>query len=205
MRNKRSTLRSTLLLGLFTAMLCSPWTFATASPGDFIEAARDLNSEKKVKAKTPKKRKQYRPNVYVKHGFRMGGVVIGNMSEQDLKDSGLVVPYMFVMGYELIEHIVASDSVSVVLAQNIMIGGFEQSRIVLNANAVIGLDILDTFQFGAGINLTPGATSWSHLIAFVGWTPRVGQVFLPVTLSYVPDVYGHFRVGLTVGVSWSQV
>jgi|GEM_PF-1099918 len=206
MKNRSQLKKTMSLILLGAAVVLGSFSMAHAEkvPYSNTKTVSPHNLHSKA-VRNSRAKRNYRPKVYVKHGFRMGGAFIGNMDQKDLQDSGLVVPYMFLMGYELIEHIVASDSLSIVFAQNIMIGGFEQNRFVLNANAVIGLDILDTIQFGAGINLTPGATSWSHLIAFVSWTPKVGEVFLPITFSYVPDVYGHFRLGLTVGVSWSSV
>jgi hypothetical protein len=129
---------------------------------------------------------RYDPTVRVTHGFRTGALYITNMYTENLKDAGLAVPSVFLIGYELIEKVSVNPYMNILFAQNILIGGFEQSAFFASANAVLGVDFMNTFQIGVGINLSTSA-NWSHMVTFVSWTPQVGDVLIPLTLSFVPD------------------
>jgi hypothetical protein len=144
-----------------------------------------------------------RSRATVNHGMRIGTVMLTNMSQDDLRTRGLTAPAVMLLGYEIIERINATDSVNLLFAQNFLIGGFEQSAFLFTLNAVVGLDIYDTIQLGVGLNISPG-TNWTHAIMFLSWTPKLGDLYMPITASFVPDKDGYHRVGLTIGLSFSH-
>ena len=60
----------------------------------------------------------------------------------------------------------------------------------------------ERLQIGVGVHATPDFDKPVHMLAAAGWTPRVGDFYLPVHAFFIPDVDGHHRAGLTVGVNW---
>ena len=78
--------------------------------------------------------------------------------------------------------------------------------IIPSGNLITGLEIADRLQLGAGPNVSLGDPSDQdhllHMIMAVGTTPQVGDLSIPVHLSYIPDVDGYYRVAVTTGVNW---
>jgi hypothetical protein len=73
---------------------------------------------------------------------------------------------------------------------------------VPTASSLIGAEFNQSFQLGIGVNLTPDKEAPSHMIAAVGWTPKVGSIYTPVHFFVVPDPAGNHRSGATIGVTW---
>ena len=69
-------------------------------------------------------------------------------------------------------------------------------------SGLIGAELNQSFQLGVGVNLTPDKQAPTHMIAAIGWTPRVGSIYTPVHFFFVPDPAGNHRTGATVGVTW---
>jgi hypothetical protein len=51
------------------------------------------------------------------------------------------------------------------------------------------------------MNLAPDDQKPTHMIVAAGWTPRVGNFYVPLHAFFVPDVDGFHRIGATVGVT----
>jgi hypothetical protein len=191
MKKQRSTsLHLAIRFGLLLSAL-----IMTAAPA-FAQQHLPLRD-----APTPK---QYYASASITHGFRLGGAYLMGMDEATRRQYGLSIPFVMLMGYEIIERVAVSRDVNVVFAQNLLIGGFEQSTFTFSLNAVIGMDLFDSFQFGAGLNISPGR-NWTHAVIFVSWTPKLGNVMMPLTLSFVPDKDGDHRIAFTIGISWSHI
>lgn len=146
------------------------------------------------------------------HGFRLGYLYLmnkdGPMDSQDPNSPALSERYdirsahQFLIGYEATWRMVGHDWLNVLLVGNVLVSGLEQSKFFPSANALIGFEMFRTFQIGVGANVMPTRDRPAHMITAAGWTPRVGDFYVPVHAFFVPDVDGHHRTGLTVGVNW---
>lgn len=140
-------------------------------------------------------------NNITRHGVRMG------YSWVNLQDNPLGLdPNMFVMGYEVNQTFDGGGAIDFLITANVMVSGINQSLFVPNANLLTGLEIGQRVQVGAGPNLSVSDPSGNdrllHMIMAIGYTPAVGDLSIPVHLSYIPDVDGYFRVAATTGVNW---
>jgi hypothetical protein len=111
-------------------------------------------------------------------------------------------PHQFILGYEGTVRLTGHDWLNVILVGNVMVAGMEQSRFFPSGDGLIGFEIDRSFQLGVGANLTPERDKPVHMIMAAGWTPRAGSFYVPVHLFAIPDVDGHHRTGMTVGVNW---
>lgn len=146
------------------------------------------------------------------HGFRLGyGVWLGYDDPEEgggpetspKERLGLNSPHHFLIGYELAERMPAgNDALNILLVGNLMIGGLEQSKFLPNLNLLLGFELQRALQVGVGVNLAPVENKPAHMVLAAGWTPRSGDLYLPVHAFFVPDVDGHHRMGLTFGVNW---
>lgn len=144
------------------------------------------------------------------HGFRLGYAHVmnydapsENLGGVSLKDKlGLKSPNHFLIGYELVYRVVSHSWLNVVLIGNGMIAGMEQSKFLPTANLLIGAELANSFQIGVGGHLSPLKGNEAHTIVAAGWTPRVGSLYTPLHVFFVPDVEGFHRMGITVGVTF---
>jgi hypothetical protein len=90
----------------------------------------------------------------------------------------------------------------VILLANGMLAGLEQSKLLPSGNALIGFEFNNSFQLGVGVHLTPLKGQEAHIAAAGGWTPRVGNFYIPVHAFFIPDVEGNHRAGMLTGVTW---
>ncbi len=137
----------------------------------------------------------------VRHGVRTGYVFVNDAAEVGLRD-----PNLFALGYEM-EFVVAGDrKLDFIVVNNFLVLGINQGEFIPTSNVLVGLSMYDYVKFGVGANVTPdfSGNSWVHMVAAVEVAPTVGKLQLPVAVSYIPDVNGHFRVGATVGVNWPR-
>lgn len=144
------------------------------------------------------------------HGFRLGyGHVLDyerpleSLDGKSLKDvAKLRSPSHFLIGYEVIYRVVGHSWLNVLVVANGMIAGLEQSRVMPSGNFLIGAEIANSFQLGVGANLSPLKGYEAHTIVAAGWTPRVGTIYTPVHMFFIPDVDGVHRMGVTTGVTF---
>ena len=155
-----------------------------------VEIPYDCCSEEPVPDEVPEQR--------FLHGFRIGWGYVNGLERH------LESPQMFVIGYEFTHRLVGGDWLNVIVVENLMLSGVNQSLLLPSANGILGFEAAERFQVGAGVNVTP----WDpedklvHMIAAVGYTPRVGAFWVPVHAYWIPDVDGNYRFGLTTGVNW---
>ena len=146
----------------------------------------------------------------VLHGFRLGYAHVmnydrpsDNLGGVSLKDKlNLKSPNHFLIGYELVYRVVSHSWLNVVLIANGMIAGMEQSKFLPTANMLIGAELANSFQIGVGGHLSPLKGNEAHTIVAAGWTPRVGSLYTPLHVFFVPDVEGFHRMGVTLGVTF---
>ncbi len=136
-----------------------------------------------------------------RHGVRMG------YSYVNLQDNPLDIdPHMFVMGYEVNQVFEGGGPVDFLMTYNVVVTGLNQSLFVPTANLLTGVEIGNRVQLGAGPNVSLGDPSGNdrllHMIMAIGYTPQVGDLSLPVHVSYIPDVDGYYRAAVTTGVNW---
>lgn len=144
------------------------------------------------------------------HGFRIGFGYVMNYDKNvpaldghSLKDeAGLRAPSHFLIGYEVLYRVVGHSWLNVLLMANGMVAGLEQSKVLPSGNLLIGAELKNSFQIGVGANLSPLKGSEAHTIIAAGWTPRVGTIYTPVHVFFIPDVDGVHRMGVTTGVTF---
>ncbi len=132
------------------------------------------------------------------HGFRMGY----SYARSQRLDS----PHLFVMGYELQQHMKGGSWLDVILVENVVASGINQSIFIPSANFLVGFEIDDQLQVGVGPNLQPFSAEgeFVHMVAAIGYSMRAGAFDVPVHVSVIPDVDGAYRVALTTGVNWMR-
>lgn len=159
----------------------------------------------------PAERPAASPDDYtVLHGFRLGYGYVMNYDQpapafegKSLKEKvGLRSPSHFLLGYEVVYRVVSHSWLNVLLLGNAMIAGLEQSKVLPSANMLIGFELKNTFQMGVGANISPLKGSEGHTILAAGWTPRVGTIYTPLHVFFIPDVDGVHRMGITTGVTF---
>ncbi len=147
------------------------------------------------------------------HGFRLGYTFVQNADKPTRLDDtgemvsikekfGLKTPHMMLIGYEGFYRIIGHSWLNVLMVGNVTVAGLEQSKFIPAASGLIGAEFNESFQVGVGVNVTPDPDAPTHMIAAVGWTPRVGAISTPVHFFVVPDTEGNHRWGGTVGVTW---
>ncbi len=144
------------------------------------------------------------------HGFRLGyghvfnyGRPLESMDGMSLKDSARMrTPHHFLIGYEVLYRVVGHSWLNVLLLGNAMVAGIEQGKLLPSLNLLIGAEIKNSFQVGVGASLSPLKGSEAHTILAAGWTPRVGTIYTPVHVYFIPDVDGVHRLGVTTGVTF---
>jgi hypothetical protein len=144
------------------------------------------------------------------HGFRLGFGYVMNYDKNvpafdghSLKDeAGLRAPSHFLIGYEVLYRVVSHSWLNVLLMANGMVAGLEQSKVLPSGNLLIGAELKNSFQIGVGANLSPLKGSEAHTIIAAGWTPRVGTIYTPFHVFFIPDVDGVHRMGVTTGVTF---
>lgn len=134
------------------------------------------------------------------HGFRIGYTYVNGLTE----DSPLRSPHLFVIGYEATQRAVGGNWLNVIAVENISVAGINQSVFVPSLNGLVGFEIDEQLQVGTGLNVNPFDPSgkYVHQILAVGWTPPVGAFNVPIHVTFIPDVDGHWRLGSTIGVNW---
>lgn len=134
------------------------------------------------------------------HGFRIGYTYI-NAEEGHQR---LATPHLFIMGYEATQRVTGGEWLNIITVENIIVGGMNQSVFIPTANFLLGFEINERFQLGAGPNLSPFSEPDDilHMIMAVGYTPKAGDFNVPIHASYIPDVNGNYRVSVTTGVNW---
>ena len=108
------------------------------------------------------------------------------------------------MGYEFTERLYGGDWMNVILVQNVMISGMEQSLFIPTANFLVGFEANRRVQLGVGPNLNPmdPDEKFVHMVGAIGFTPDVGVFNMPFHASFIPDVDGDWRAALTTGINW---
>jgi hypothetical protein len=168
-----------------------------------LAASRDLSAEAEVVPEAPEpitvRAPEDRPDQLVFHGFRVGYTYV-NIDE----DSVLESPHLFVLGYEATYRALGGDWLDVVLIGNGSVAGINQSVFVPSANGLVGFAIKKQIEVGTGINWSPFDPSYRyvHQVLAVGWTPPAGKFNVPIHVTWIPDVDGHWRLGSTIGVNW---
>ncbi len=141
------------------------------------------------------------PKVGFTHGFRIGyGFVKLDGTDEDPLQSS----HLFTVGYEVQQRIIGGGWLNVLMVENIMVSGINQSKFIPTANLLLGFEFKDQLQVGAGMNLSPFSATEDivHMVMGVGYTPQVGSFNVPVHASFIPDVDGNWRAQLTTGVNW---
>ena len=139
------------------------------------------------------------------HGFRMGfGYVNVNPAESDVLHS----QWLYLLGYEINQRVIGGSWINVLFAQNISLIGVNQGLFIPSGNLLLGFELHERIQLLSGINLVPdpGAEAEipvnTHMIAAIGWTPKVGQINVPFHVIMIPDVHTRWRGYITTGVNW---
>lgn len=189
----------------------SPPTPAPAPPPSAQSSLKLTYEETRTQPEGPRAPEKTSPDDYsLLHGFRLGYGYVMNYDKNvpafdghSLKDeAGLRAPSHFLIGYEVLYRVVGHSWLNVLLMANGMVAGLEQSKVLPSGNLLIGAELKNSFQIGVGANLSPLKGSEAHTIIAAGWTPRVGTIYTPVHVFFIPDVDGVHRMGMTTGVTF---
>jgi hypothetical protein len=135
--------------------------------------------------------------------FGAGGDCAAPGACVSLKDKiGLKAPDHLLLGYEVIYRVVGQSWLNVLLVGNANIAGLEQSKALPTGNLLIGFEFNNAFQLGVGANLAPLKGAEAHAIVAAGWTPKVGTLYTPLHVFFIPDADGVHRMGVTTGVTF---
>ena len=116
--------------------------------------------------------------------------------------TGAKSPHSFLLGYEMVVRLMGHSWLNVILLADALVAGLEQSKFLPSGNGLMGFEINNSFQVGVGAHITPLKGQEGHVVAAAGWTPRVGNFYIPVHALFVPDVEGNHRMGVLTGVTW---
>ena len=134
------------------------------------------------------------------HGFRLGYTYVNGLTDE----SPLRSPHLFVLGYEATQRAIGGGWLNVITVENFSIAGINQSLFIPSLNGLVGFEFREQLQIGTGINVNPfdPKGKYVHQILAVGWTPEAGAFNVPLHLTVIPDLYGNWRIGTTIGVNW---
>lgn len=161
-----------------------------------------LRSFRSISEPSPVKEKGPLFSMY--NGFRVGAIVLAGGVPDSLAERGMAWPMTTVFGGETVQRVRANENMHFIIVGNILAGGFDQDIFFINANAAAGVDLYQRVQFGMGINATPGSDNGSfHSVYFASYSHKLDdEVFMPITLTAVPDKNGHHRFGISIGFNW---
>jgi hypothetical protein len=144
------------------------------------------------------------------HGFRIGYLTIMDVDGQVSPDSaetygdryGIRSAHMFMLGYEATWRMIGYDWLNILLIGNVLVAGLEQSRFFPSANLLLGFEIAELTQLGIGASFTPTKDEPAHMVFAAGFTPLIGSFYVPLHVFFVPDIDGHHKLGVTLGVNF---
>ena len=114
--------------------------------------------------------------------------------------------HMFLLGFELQQTLDGGSWLDILFIQNISVAGLDQSLFAPSASVLIGFEFDDQVQLAVGANASAydpaDEGNYIHLVAAIGYTADIGDLNLPIHVSYVPDVNGYWRAAVTTGVNW---
>jgi hypothetical protein len=187
-----------------TTRAAPPTPFASEAPRDPRGRVADTPSDVAEKEEDSLRSER------LLQGFRLGYSYVANSTvpvqtfegQSIAQRVGMRTPSSFLIGYEAFYRMAGHSWLNVILVGNVMIGGLEQSKFFPTANALLGFELRNSFQLGVGVNLAPLKETYAHTVFAAGWTPRVGNFYVPIHFFFVPDVDGNHRMGVTTGVTW---
>ena len=112
-------------------------------------------------------------------------------------------------GWQLETRFVSGENVMGLIEWVLLAGGFEKGYFLPSVSSIVGARFSSGFELGAGPNLSVAGFG---LVAAVGYNFKVGDLNLPINLSWVPSqeswlingaTTGH-RVSLTFGFNMSE-
>jgi hypothetical protein len=145
------------------------------------------------------------------HGFRIGYLTIldidGPVSANDPSETyadryGIRSAHMFMLGYEATWRMIGYDWLNLLLIGNVLVAGLEQSRFFPSANLMLGFELVELAQLGVGASFTPTKDEPAHMVFAAGFTPLIGSFYVPLHVFFVPDIEGHHKLGVTLGVNF---
>lgn len=140
-------------------------------------------------------------NAGVRHGVRTGYVYVNGAEDSTLLKS----PHLFALGYEAEITITGDKGIDFIIVPNGLLLGLNQGLVLPSASVIFGLSLGNLVKFGVGANASPSVDgTWVHMVAAVEIVPSVGQLQIPLALSFLPGDGDAFRVGFTVGVNWPK-
>lgn len=134
--------------------------------------------------------------VEYRHGFRLGWTYFENEE--------LDYPHLFVMGYETSQRLAGGAGLDVLVVENAMVAGLNQSLFLPSANVLIGASVHDRFEVGVGPNLSLIPELSTNMIAAAGVTVPAGRFEIPLHVSWVSAADDWGRVAFTTGVNWGS-
>jgi len=141
------------------------------------------------------------------HGLRVGYAYVNTPAAvlAAANAAGVEVnPNYLLLGYELNQRLDGGGWLNLLLIENVLVAGLNQSVVRPQVNVLTAVDIRNFLEIGVGADWGPSdpqGRPW-HMITGIGITPEVGNVNWPIHAIYMPDVDGYWRVGLTSGINW---
>ncbi|MEZ4235459.1 MAG: hypothetical protein R3F59_04715 [Myxococcota bacterium] len=127
-------------------VLLTPWIALPAAADPDVAVSVAVSHEADGDAVDEARPAEDRPHMRIdsRHGFRIG---YAYYPEAELDD-----PHLFVMGYETSQRMYGGAGLDVLLVENVVVGGLNQSLVIPSGNLLIGASVRDTWEFGVGPN-----------------------------------------------------
>tara|TARA_R100000008_G_scaffold83939_1_gene70143 strand:+ start:4381 stop:4887 length:507 start_codon:yes stop_codon:yes gene_type:complete len=138
----------------------------------------------------------------VRNGVRFGYAYLNKGGDLDKLHSS----HMLLLGFEFQQTLDGGEWLDVLFVQNVSVVGLDQSIFAPSASLLVGFEFADRLQLALGANIAAfdpaEEDNYVHVIAAMGYTEQVGIFSIPVHVTYIPDVNGYWRMGVSSGVNW---
>jgi len=135
--------------------------------------------------------------VDMRKGVRLGYAFV-NVQEGDALRS----PHVSVFGFEVQQRFRGGSWLDFILVENLSVTGIEQGLFRPSLNLLVGFELQQRWQLGAGAHVQPMEADDQalRLQLVIGGTLPAGDLEVPVHVGFIPDPDGRWRAQLTTGV-----
>ncbi len=138
-----------------------------------------------------------RVQVDLRKGVRLGYGYV-RLSEDDPLRS----PHVSVFGFEVQQRFRGGAWLDFITVENLSVTGIEQGLFRPSLNLLVGFELSQRWQLGAGAHVQPTESDADalRLQLVVGGTVPAGDLEVPLHVGFIPDPDGRWRATLTTGV-----
>ncbi len=135
--------------------------------------------------------------VDMRKGVRLGYAFVNIQDDDPLRS-----PHSSVFGVEVQQCFRGGSWLDFITVENLSISGIEQGLFRPSLNLLVGFELHQRWQIGAGAHIQPMETDADalRLQIVVGGNLPAGDLEVPVHVGFIPDPDGRWRAQLTTGV-----